>query len=140
MRQILQSSLQGERLLVVTGKEERADAVLRGGAEDLVFSEVNNSADGVNAHVNAGRESAGRSVRRAALNGGLSLEENDSSHSSDRRHEAIAAVRLVNQEGDVIWATTQESLGAKFRGASVDVAEKITAKLKEDFETAKGLK
>ena len=38
----------------------------------------------------------------------------------------MAAVRLVNKEGDVIWATTQESLGAKFRGASMDVADKIT--------------
>jgi hypothetical protein len=46
----------------------------------------------------------------------------------------VAAVRLVNKDGDVIWFTTQESLGAKFRGARSDVAEKITAKLKEDFE------
>ena len=51
----------------------------------------------------------------------------------------MAAVRLVNKEGDVIWSTTQESLGAKFRGASVDAAEKITAKLKEDFEKARRL-
>ena len=51
----------------------------------------------------------------------------------------MAAVRLVNKEGDVIWATTQESLGAKFRGASTDVAEKITSKLKEDFARARKL-
>ena len=56
-----------------------------------------------------------------------------------RRHEAVAAVRLVNKEGDVIWSTTQESLGAKFRGASSDVADKITARLKEDFVRAKKL-
>jgi hypothetical protein len=48
-------------------------------------------------------------------------------------------VRLVNKDGDVIWATTQESLGAKFRGASTDVADKITAKLKEDFARARKL-
>ena len=39
----------------------------------------------------------------------------------------------------MIWATTQESLGAKFRGASTDVADKITARLKEDFERARRL-
>jgi hypothetical protein len=94
MREILQSSLQGRRLFVVTEKEERADAVLRGGAEDLVFTEVNTSSDGVNAHVNAGASSGsgsgiGRSSRSA--NGG-SLGENESSHSTDRRHESIAAV------------------------------------------------
>jgi hypothetical protein len=48
-------------------------------------------------------------------------------------------VRLVNKDGDVIWSTTQESLGAKFHGASADVAEKITARLKEDFEKARKL-
>ena len=46
---------------------------------------------------------------------------------------------MVNKDGDVIWATTQESLGAKFRGASTDVADKITARLKEDFARARKL-
>ena len=138
MREILFSSLQAIRLFVVTEKEERADAILRGGAEDLVFTEVHSSSDGVNAHANVG---AGRpsSTARGSY-AGMSVGENESEHSSERRHEAIAAVRLVNKDGDVIWATTQESVGAKFHGASADVAEKITAKLKEDFDRAHGLK
>jgi hypothetical protein len=47
-------------------------------------------------------------------------------------------VRLVNRDGDVIWAATEESLGAKFVGASVDVVDKITKKLSSDFRKAKG--
>jgi len=35
----------------------------------------------------------------------------------------------VNKDGDVIWSTTQESLGGRFRGASADVADKITRQL-----------
>ena len=70
---------------------------------------------------------------------GVGLGESESEHSAERRHEAVAAVRLVNKDGDVIWSTTQESLGARFRGASADVADKITAKLKEDFEKGKKL-
>jgi hypothetical protein len=137
MRDILMSSLQGTKLFVLTENQERADAVLRGAAEDLVYTEVHSSSDGVNAHMNAG---TGRSTSRSSSTyGGVSLGENESDHSSERRHEAIAAVRLVNKDGDVIWATTQESLGGKFRGASADVAEKITSKLKEDFERAKKL-
>ena len=58
---------------------------------------------------------------------------------AQRRHEASAAVRLVNKDGDVIWSTTQESLGGKFRGASADVADKITRKLTEDLERARRL-
>ena len=138
MREILFSSLQGTRLFIVTEKEERADAVLRGGAEDLVYTEQHSSSDGVNAHSNFGTGRPSTSSRGAYA--GISVGENESEHSTDRRHEAIAAVRLVNKDGDVIWATTQESLGAKFRGASADVAEKITAKLKEDFERARNLK
>ena len=69
----------------------------------------------------------------------MSVGEWESEHSTERRHEAIAAVRLVNKDGDVIWSTTQESLGAKFRGASADVAEKITTRLKEDFDKARRL-
>jgi len=43
-------------------------------------------------------------------------------------------VRLVNKDGDVIWSTTQESNGAKFRGASADVADKITRQLTADLD------
>ena len=48
-------------------------------------------------------------------------------------------MRLINKDGDVIWSTTQESLGAKFRGASADVADKITSRLKEDYDKARKL-
>ncbi len=43
-------------------------------------------------------------------------------------------MRLCNNVGDVIWSTTQESAGAKFRGASADVATKIARQLAIDFD------
>ena len=49
----------------------------------------------------------------------------------------MAAVRLVDKLGDVIWSATEESLGAKFAGASVDVVDKITKKLAADYRKAK---
>jgi hypothetical protein len=60
--------------------------------------------------------------------------------SSERRHEAIASVRRVNKEGDVIWLTTQESVGAKYHGASADAADEIAGKLKDDFEKARKMR
>jgi hypothetical protein len=65
--------------------------------------------------------------------------ESESSRTAERRHEANAAVRLVTKDGDVIWSTTQESMGSKFRGASSDVADKITKRLTDDYERAKKL-
>jgi hypothetical protein len=140
MRDILISSMQGAKLFVITENQERADATLRGAAEDLVFTEAHSSSDSLNAHANAGTGSGRSSSSSRGVYGGLSAGDNESDHSTERRHEAIAAVRLVNKDGDVIWSTTQESLGAKFRGASSDVADKITAKLKEDFDRARKLK
>jgi hypothetical protein len=138
MRDILMSSLQGTTLFVLTENQERADAVLRGAAEDLVFNEVHGTSEGVNARANFGSGRPTSSSRGAY--GGVGVGETESEHSTERRHEAIAAVRLVNKDGDVIWATTQESLGGKFRGASADVAEKITSKLKEDYDRARKLR
>src|SRR6266568_6544904 len=135
MRDILINSLEGAKLFVITENQERADTVLRGAAEDLVFTETHSSSEGLNARMNVGAGRQSSSSRGAY--GGAGVGETESEHSTDRRHEAIAAVRLVNKEGDVIWSTTQESLGAKFRGSSADVAEKITAKLKGDFERAR---
>ncbi|MBZ5577502.1 MAG: hypothetical protein LAP40_13155 [Acidobacteriia bacterium] len=138
MRDILISSLVGAKLFILTENQERADAVLRGASEDLVFTDVHTSSDSLNAHANFG---AGASSSRArAPYGGMGVGQSDSEHSAERRHEAIAAVRLVTKDGDVIWSTTQESLGARFRGASADVADKITAQLKEDFERARKLR
>jgi hypothetical protein len=136
MRDIIIGSLEQSKLFILTENQEKADAVLRGAAEDLVFTETHSSSDGVNAKLNVGT-SHGASGYRADQSGGLGIGENESDHSALRRHEALATVRLTNKEGDVIWSTTQESLGAKYHGASADVADKIAAKLKEDFEKAR---
>ena len=137
MRDILLSSLEASKLFVLTENQERADAILRGAAEDMIFTEVHSSSESINARANVGSGRPSSSARGSY--GGIGVGESESEHSSERRHEAIAAVRLVNKDGDVIWATTQESLGAKFRGASTDVADKITARLKDDFERARKL-
>src|SRR4051812_33755466 len=49
MREILISSMEAAKLFVLTENQERADAILRGGAEDLVFTEAHSSSEGVSA-------------------------------------------------------------------------------------------
>ena len=138
MRELLVSSLESTKLFVITENQERADAFLRGGAEDLIFTDTHVSSEGINARANVG---TGRSTRSTnGANAGLGVGENESSRSEERRHEAVAAVRLVNKDGDVIWSTTQESQGGKFRRASTDVADRITKKLVEDYERARKLR
>ena len=155
MRDMIAASLQGAKLFVITENPDRADATLRGSAEDLVFTDVHSSSDSIHAdsHFGFGKgdstsNSSGYGVGRSSntqrdqrsQNGGISVGDSESTHSVERRHEAVAAVRLVNKDGDIIWSTTQESLGGKFRGSSADVADKITKKLLEDYERARKLK
>jgi hypothetical protein len=144
MRDMLVSSLEGTKLFVITENQERADAFLRGAAEDLVFTDVHSSSEGINARTNLGTSRSARGYNgigsSESVNGGLGVGENESSHVEERKHEAVAAVRLVNKDGDVIWSTTQESQGGKFHRASTDVADRITKKLIEDYERARKLK
>ena len=137
VRDMLISSLQRSGVFLLTENPERADAILRGSAEDLVFTDTFQSSESLNARVSAGLPAgaSGAKSNRSYLSAGVG--ESESTRIAERKHEAAAAVRLVNREGDVIWSTTQESLGAKFRGASADVADKITRQLVEDFKRAR---
>lgn len=136
MRDMIVSSLQSARLFLLTENQERADAILRGSGEDLVYTDTHSSSENLNARASIG--STRTSTQRGGY-GNMGVGESESSRSTERRHEAAAAVRLINKDGDVIWSTTQESTGGKFRGASADVADKITRALKDDFERARRL-
>ena len=144
MHDMIVSSLQNAKLFVITENQKRADAILRGSAEDLVFTDEHSSSDSVHAQANFGLGGGGSTSRTATRNqrsqyGGMSVGDSESSRSAERKHEAVAAVRLVNKDGDVIWSTTQESMGGKFHGSSADVADRITKKLMEDYDRAKKL-
>src|SRR6478609_393885 len=134
MRDLIITSLHGARLYVLTENQERADAVLRGAAEDLIYTDQFASSDSVDLRsgVNTGNRSTRTSSGVRSLSVGVGDKE--STDIKERKHEALATVRLVNKDGDVIWSTTQESNGAKFRGASADVADKISRALVAEVE------
>ena len=145
IRDMIVAAMQGTKLFVITENQDRADAFLRGSAEDLVFTDEHSSSDSIHANANFGLGTTGSTNTRTSRGGrnqseGMGVGESESSRSSERRHEAVAAVRLVDKDGDVVWSTTQESLGGKFRGSGADVADKIMRKLLEDYARAKKLK
>ena len=138
IRDMIINALQAAGLFVVTENPDKADAVLRGSAEDTIFTDTFQTSEGVSARASlSGGTGVTRSSasRRGAASVGVGLDESEKI--TERKHEAMAAVRLVSSSGDVIWATTQESLGAKFKGASADVANKIVKQLIADIERAR---
>ncbi len=137
IRDLLMTSLQGSRQFIITEDEDKADATLKGTGTDEVFTDTFQSSEGLNAHTQVGGGANGTTHTTTSRYAALGVGETSSRHTEERKHEAIATVRLVNKDGDVIWSATAESLGGKFLGASADVADKIAKRLVLDFKAAK---
>jgi hypothetical protein len=134
IRDMVIAAIQRTNLFVLTENPERADTLLRGSAEDLVYTENFQSNEGITARLTPYGSTSSESSRTSAkLTAGVSIGDHDSVHQQERKHEASASVRLVNRDGDVIWSTIQESQGAKFRSAAADVAERIGRQLAADY-------
>ena len=149
MRDLIITSLENSKLFVLTENADRADAFVRGAAEDLIYTDEFESSDGLNIHAGASSsqrdggfrtgpnsQSPGMASSRSITMG---AGDHESSNIKERKHEAFATVRMVNKDGDVIWSTTQESNGAKFSSASADVAQKIAHQLALDYEKVRKL-
>jgi hypothetical protein len=145
MRDLIITALQNCKLFVLTENQERADAILRGAAEDLIYTDQFKSSENVSMRGNSSDSegvssdsryngASGGNSSRSARSTGSGIGGGESSEVKERKHEALATVRLVNKDGDVLWSTTQESNGAKFHGASADVAEKIAKQLTAEYE------
>jgi len=134
------SSLTDSKRFVVTENKDKADAVLKGSGLEKTSQELHSTSEATSAGGIAGGQSG--SVSGSFVNGtgsvsgsssggfaGHSAAIEDSSTSVETVNDARIAVRLVDKDGDVIWATTQESKGAKYKGASADVADKVVKEL-----------
>lgn len=139
VRDMLIAALHRSQLFVLTENPATADAVIRGSAEDLIFTEVFQSGESVTARVNTGlARGATGSRNRESLAWGASVGENENTRIQERKHEASASIRLVGRDGDVLWSASMESQGAKFRSAAGDVADRLTRQLAQDLEKLRG--
>lgn len=139
------SSLTESKKFVVTENKEKADAVLKGSSLEKTSQELHSSSEATAAGGASGGHSG--SVSGSFVNGTGSVSGSssggfvsraasieDSSTSTETINDARIAIRLVDKDGDVIWATTEESKGAKYKGASADVADKVVKDLMRALE------
>lgn len=141
---------------VVTENRDRADAILKGTAVEKRSQELHaisesgaastavvtqnsdysaNSSGSIDGRVSGGTGTIHGSSRGSASgsSSGVGVARSgaveDSQVTTETIDDARISVRLVDPDGDVIWSTTQESRGAKYKGSSADAAEKITKQL-----------
>jgi hypothetical protein len=145
MQSMIVSSLVATKRFKVTENRERADAILKGVALERSSQELHAYGEGT--AVGGASGSSSGSVNGTFVNGSGSVSGSssggftahhmattDSSLNTETVNEARVAVRLVNPDGDVIWTSTQESKGAKYKGSSADVADKCVKQLLRDIE------
>ena len=140
MRDMIIAALQNSKLFTITENQDRADAVLRGSADDKVYTDEHDMSDSIGLHTNSSSSESGRSYlagQSSSKADGIGITDRETAHSKERKHETSASIRLVNADGDVLWSTTQESSGGKFRGAMADVADKISRQLVDDTKKAR---
>jgi hypothetical protein len=111
------NSISESKRFIITENKEKADASLKGTALEKTSQEFHSYKD-----------------KAAAISGRGGVAADDSSSGTETINEARVAVRLVAADGDVIWSTTQESRGAKYKGASADVADKVIKRLMSDLD------
>ncbi len=143
MQSMIVSALVGSKRFLVTENRERADAVLKGVALEKSSQEVHafgestavgGAAGGHHGEIN-GSVVNGTGAISGSSDGGFVAHHaaiNDSSLNTETIDHARVAIRLVNPDGDVIWTTTQESKGAKYKGASADAADMCIKRLLRD--------
>jgi hypothetical protein len=137
LRELIIASINGTRLFILTDNPDRADAVLKGAGDDKAYTDSIDVDENASTRQNNRYPSGAGSLFRSSSAPGSSVGDNESLHTRERKHEAYASVRLCSKDGDVLWSTTQESNGAKFRGAGADVAAKIAHQLTFDFDKAR---
>lgn len=141
------SSLTQSKKFIVTENRERADAVLKGSGLEKTSQEVHAYSDSTAAGGAAGGHSGSVSGNWVNGTGSVSGSSSggfvsraaaisDSSLNTETVNDARIAVRLVDRDGDVIWTTTQESKGAKYKSATADIADNVVKQLVRDLDKA----
>ena len=145
LQAMLVNSLSESKRFIVTENKDKADAVLKGTGLEKSAQEFHAISEGTAVGTAAGAEHGSVSGQVSNGNGSISgsrnatarsdsLAASDSQASTTTVNDARLAVRLVSTDGDVIWTTTKESRGAKYKGASADVADQVVKQLIWDLD------
>ena len=132
LQAMLVDSFTSTKRFIITENRDRADLILKGSALEKTSQELHALGSGTTVVAGSGHENSNGSGSFSARGSGIE----DAQTSTETINDARIAVRLVSPDGDVVWSTTQESKGAKYKGAIADCADKVAKQLLRDIEKA----
>lgn len=129
------ASLFASKRFVLTENCEKADAVIKGAVTETTDQRVRAEAEDIEFGKAVGAASASLGSGTAAVaaaHGGAS----ETLASSETRRQVSVSLRIVDKDGEVLWAHTQESGGGKVKGPLADAVDRAVKQLVRDIEKA----
>ena len=134
-RELAIAGLFSARRFVITEKCDKADVILKGAVLERGEMRVRGEGEATDFGAAAGGASANRISGRAAF-GAIAGGSGESLYSAETRESASVVLRLVDQEGTIVWAYSQDSPGGKVKGAIADAIERAVKQLLREVERA----
>lgn len=135
VREMLFAGLYAMKRFVVTENCDKAEAVVKGAVLERSENRVRGESEGTDFGKAVGFASAtstGGSAGMGAIGGGSGT----ALFSAETKSSASLTLRIVDKEGTIIWAHTQDSPGGKTKGAISDAVDRALRQLTRDFERA----
>lgn len=132
VREIAIAALFGLKRFAITENCARADATLKGAVLERATERVRGEGETTGFGTARGVAAANRSRAVAAIAGNAGLAD-EQLYSAESGTAASVTLRLVTQDGDVLWAYTQDSPGGKSRGAVADAVERAVKQLEREL-------
>jgi len=139
VQDMLISSLFTTKHFTLTDNCDRADATFKGTAAENRERLSRLEDEGIGFGKSAGAVSGSWNRSGGSVSGGSAgvagLASETLASSSDKSNAAVA-LRLVTKDGDVLWATTEESTGNRIKGPAADLADRAVRSLMREIEKA----
>jgi len=138
-QEIVIAKLFESRKFSLTEDCDRADYVLKGSVTERATQLARSESEGIGfgERVAASESSrVGDVGSSSSASTAVSGSAHESLSSSEAKIQALVTLRIVDKEGEIIWATIQESPTGKSKGAVTLAAEQAVRRLLRDKERA----
>jgi hypothetical protein len=134
-REVAVTAMFSTKRFRLTENCDKADVVLKGAVLEKTERRVRAEGESTDFGVAAGGASVSRNSGRGGF-GAAAGGSGETLYSSEDRSQATVTLRLVDAEGDILWAYTQDSPGGKTKSALVDAIERAVRQLMKEVEKA----
>ncbi len=138
-REMVIAKLFESKRFTLTENCAKADFVLKGAVTERNDRAFREESEGVGFGASASAaDSSGAGAGRTGTSASASMrgDARETLASSENKQHAAVTMRLVDKEGEILWAASLESTGGKTKGAIGDAADRAVRKLLRDLERA----